>query len=630
MFADVMSHGLWHGAGGLFGRLVAQLTGRGSWARAACVTEALGRTEDMLDFVSRHAETLLDEGLYEQVISLLRRAGAESVVFEQRFTVSYALALMLAGAPGKAVAYLEDVRHLRALGTGELVVARALGMAGVGSPKDEAGAARPRQLSLFSDGEADSARLTEQPPCRDFSCLASQACGQASEGCACPPSAPESTRPQAPDTCLLVNLLLALDDHPQPGRVCELAGDLDRLLDDEHAGLFNRPLGRLVLHRLLGAPRVAGLSVDSVTERVESVVRAMRAPMTSLTEALLVVDLEQTGHGPTGETGQVLLSTAHLLLDSLPLLVDATVPASLLARLGLLPLCMRPSEVLLDRRAADKAGITCGTPQEGESSDGDVGEETRRPLYVKMFGGFELFENGEPLSNSHLEKRQARHLIALLALNRGREVSRDHILGEMWPNSDAVHARNCFYVVWGHVRAGLGLDGDEAGPGTGYISFRESTLAINRNLVDTDVERFERLCRSLVASQASQTGLVDAFTELERVYRGDLLTCEFASRFFERKRTLYHDMFVDAIVGASSQAADVGNASVALWFARTAFEFSPDREDVYYALARAQMVSGQNSAAIRTFWACRNFLSSELGVEPSERMVELYRRASRL
>ncbi len=39
----------------------------------------------------------------------------------------------------------------------------------------------------------------------------------------------------------------------------------------------------------------------------------------------------------------------------------------------------------------------------------------------------------------------------------------------------------------------------------------------------------------------------------------------------------------------------------------------------------AQIASGQRAAAIDAYFACRRYLSEELGIDPSPRVVELYR-----
>ena len=49
------------------------------------------------------------------------------------------------------------------------------------------------------------------------------------------------------------------------------------------------------------------------------------------------------------------------------------------------------------------------------------------------------------------------------------------------------------------------------------------------------------------------------------------------------------------------------------------------REDAYIALMESQILSDQRTDALETYFSCRRFLSEELGIDPSLRLVELYR-----
>ena len=63
----------------------------------------------------------------------------------------------------------------------------------------------------------------------------------------------------------------------------------------------------------------------------------------------------------------------------------------------------------------------------------------------------------------------------------------------------------------------------------------------------------------------------------------------------------------------------------ALWFAREALRRDSSREDAYAAQMQAQIAAGQRAAALETYFACRAYLAEELGIDPSPRIVELYR-----
>ena len=68
-----------------------------------------------------------------------------------------------------------------------------------------------------------------------------------------------------------------------------------------------------------------------------------------------------------------------------------------------------------------------------------------------------------------------------------------------------------------------------------------------------------------------------------------------------------------------------GETRGALWFARSALNRDPTREDAYAAQMEAQIAAEQRGLALETYFACRRYLAEELGIDPSPRIVNLYR-----
>src|SRR5438046_8418459 len=55
------------------------------------------------------------------------------------------------------------------------------------------------------------------------------------------------------------------------------------------------------------------------------------------------------------------------------------------------------------------------------------------PLVIRLFGPFEAWVNGVPLSR--LRSRKGHSLLALLILRGGREAERSWLVGMLWPES---------------------------------------------------------------------------------------------------------------------------------------------------------------------------------------------------
>ena len=80
-----------------------------------------------------------------------------------------------------------------------------------------------------------------------------------------------------------------------------------------------------------------------------------------------------------------------------------------------------------------------------------------------------------------------------------------------------------------------------------------------------------------------------------------------------------------ALVAASRRLVSEGRAQEGLWFARKALRRDGSREDAYTTLMEAQVAAGQRAAALDTYFACRRYLTEELGIDPSLDTMALYR-----
>ena len=65
-------------------------------------------------------------------------------------------------------------------------------------------------------------------------------------------------------------------------------------------------------------------------------------------------------------------------------------------------------------------------------------------LTVNLFGRLEVKVGDAAVESGHLSRQKVRSLLALLVLNRGRDVSRDRLAAQLWPESSASCRRKNF------------------------------------------------------------------------------------------------------------------------------------------------------------------------------------------
>ncbi len=242
------------------------------------------------------------------------------------------------------------------------------------------------------------------------------------------------------------------------------------------------------------------------------------------------------------------------------------------------------------------------------------------PLKVNLFGSLSVQLGDVRLDEQLLARRKSRTLLALLVLNHGREVSVDYLASTFWPDARPAAARKNFYSIWALLRRVLSVEGE-----CPYLIRTELSVRINYDLVETDLEPFEDLCRQLLFGGGGGTDWEELLALASGRFGGVLLPAERDNALIRENRRRMHTNITDALVAASGRLLDSGEPQGALWFAREALRRDQSREDIYLVQMRAQIAADQRAAALDTFFACRAYLTDQLGIDPSPALVGLYR-----
>ena len=298
----------------------------------------------------------------------------------------------------------------------------------------------------------------------------------------------------------------------------------------------------------------------------------------------------------------------------------------------------RRSHELLDlagvmSMAAGAAEVADATPTTGETALGveptapvaavssgwsKLGEPL--PLQINLFGDLEILMGGKLLEDSLWKKGKARALLVHLVLNKGRGLSRDTIMEQLWPDMDIRHATDNFYVTWSRMCRSLSGSTSQCP----YLISSGMLCKIDNRYVTTDVSEFERLSKQVLFGQGNNADRIEAFLQMEGLYRGDLLSGCIYDDLIGSAQQRYRLLLVDAMLSVSQTLSEIGKDNNALWFARKAYEIDPTREDVYRVLMDVQNRAGQRTSALQTYFACKKYLDEELGILPSQRTTALY------
>ncbi len=242
------------------------------------------------------------------------------------------------------------------------------------------------------------------------------------------------------------------------------------------------------------------------------------------------------------------------------------------------------------------------------------------PLTVNLLGGLEVFIGQTRVAPENFRRQKIKTLLALLVLNKGKEYARDKLVNLIWPGTSLASGRKGLYSLWSQLRVALCAP-DGSCP---YLIRQQQSLRLDPTLLQSDVMRMERACQSLLFEQPNYEGWPALLTQVNEEFGEDLLPSDNENITIEAWRCDYRNHLVDALVGASRRLLEAQQPQEGLWFARAALQRDRTREDAYVALARAQLIAGQRTAAMETCLLCRRFLTDELGMDPSVELMRLY------
>ncbi|MCL2655220.1 MAG: tetratricopeptide repeat protein [Coriobacteriia bacterium] len=254
-----------------------------------------------------------------------------------------------------------------------------------------------------------------------------------------------------------------------------------------------------------------------------------------------------------------------------------------------------------------------------------------RVLQIQLFGGLQVRRHGDCLDLDHLRRAKVRDLIVILALARGREISRDLIVERLWPQQNFSRSLNSFYVVWNALKKVFLADGT---PLPSYLYSPEQfpfsnaggRCSLLMDYCDLDLNTFDQLvCRAREAAYQGQgEACLKYANELMALYSDEILPADLESEQLNYVRLHYQKTFVDVMLLAARLALTQRRAQAALPFIERGLAAGPSCEELYRLAMHAYALEGRRDDSLRAYHRCRKNLARELGIEPSTELSELF------
>ncbi len=231
----------------------------------------------------------------------------------------------------------------------------------------------------------------------------------------------------------------------------------------------------------------------------------------------------------------------------------------------------------------------------------ELGGRPPYPLAVQLFGPLTLHREGGTVAPADWPREKARHLFALLLLNRDRWLSREQVLEALWPEADPAAGDGALRVSLNALLNVLEPERASAAP-SGFVLSEAAGLRLNPSAVITsDLDEWQATLAVAAAHEKAGAlpAALAAYARLAAIYQDVLLAdvpyAEWA--LDERERRL------NEFVRAASRRLDLllayGEHSAAIALASQLLRHDSTCECAYAALIDAHAALGETAAARR-------------------------------
>jgi DNA-binding SARP family transcriptional activator len=220
-------------------------------------------------------------------------------------------------------------------------------------------------------------------------------------------------------------------------------------------------------------------------------------------------------------------------------------------------------------------------------------------MQLRLLNAFEVVCNGSPVQLPSIAQR----LVAFVALQE-RPVERGYVAGMLWLDTpDQRAAGNLRTALW-RVRArasGL-LDA------TGHQLRLEPDVRVDLRIAEQEARR--------------EINGADTLCEAE-LFAGDLLPDWYDDDWILLERERFRQLRLRALDALCARHLEAGRHGQALEAGLLSLAGEPLRESAHRALIRVHLAEGNVVEALRQYRLCRRLLHDQLGIEPTEQLLDL-------
>lgn len=243
-------------------------------------------------------------------------------------------------------------------------------------------------------------------------------------------------------------------------------------------------------------------------------------------------------------------------------------------------------------------------------------------MEIKLLGWVEIHHDGKTVP---VMSRQARTLLALLALAPGRAVSTDRLIDQLWPESELANARNALQATVTRLRRALRAGMGDAGREDQLLRTVDGGYLLDICAADVDAFDFTAAISTAEAiGQSDPARGARMITSAVQVWRGPALDGVSDAPELRAERVRLEEHRTTALELLAGMRLSAGELRSAICDLSHLVEIHQEREHLNELLMMALYLDGRQTEALDVFRRVRNRLRHELGVEPSLRLRHMH------
>lgn len=247
------------------------------------------------------------------------------------------------------------------------------------------------------------------------------------------------------------------------------------------------------------------------------------------------------------------------------------------------------------------------------------------PLRIETLGGFQVWRGGSLMPEKDWRAQQPKLLLKALIARGCRNVARDVLIEDLWPEISPSAGVQNFRVVLHRLRKILEPSmNKEFGPS--YVRLKANLISLDEELCWVDAEELQAIHRQIPQVEREGDGqrAMALFEEALQLYRGDFLAEELYQPWAQTAREELRRQYIELLFHAAAFYEQQGKIKKAIGAYSRILAADPLDEQACRRLMTLCADRGMRNEALRVYETYRRALERELGTNPDELTVSIY------